>query len=247
MSQLPVNVLDLAIVGIMLLSAVLASVRGFTREVLAIGSWVAAGFAAYAFHPMVLPMVEPYIANKQFALAAAIAAVFFVVLIAVSLITVKISDIILDSSIGALDRTLGFMFGAGRGFLIAVVAFMFFDYLVGEGRQPDMLRDARLRPVLKQTGDTLFALMPDDPNFLGPLKRKPTEPSSAPAPGQAIVPVPAPPSGTTPISAGRTTGTAVAPATPAPAAAPAPAPAKPADQQSLQRLIDTTNPAQPKR
>ncbi len=243
MSQLPVNVLDLAIVGIMLLSAVLASVRGFTREVLAIASWVAAGFAAYAFHPHVMPFLEPYIANKQFLLAASIAAVFFLVLIAVSLITVKISDLILDSSIGALDRTLGFIFGTARGFLIAVVAFMFFDYLVGEGRQPDLLRDARMRPVLKQTGDALFAAMPDDPSLLGPLRR----PSGAPP-----QPVPAPGGNATPATPQS--------GAPAPAAAPPPvqvrpaqsggaAPAqgtsvqtRPADQQGLQRLIDSTEP-----
>lgn len=214
MSQLPVNVLDIAIVGIVLLSAILASVRGFTREVLAIGSWVAAGFAAYAFHPLVLPFLEPYIANKQLALAAAIASVFFAVLIVVSIITVKISDLILDSSIGALDRTLGFLFGAARGFLIAVVAFMFFDYLVGEGRQPDILRDARLRPFLKQAGDGLFALMPDDPKIPGLGKPK-TETQAAP--------------------------------TPAPSGGTAPEAAKPADQQGLKQLIESTGGSQPKR
>ena len=42
MSQLPISLLDLLVIGIVLLSALLASVRGFTREVLAIGSWVIA-------------------------------------------------------------------------------------------------------------------------------------------------------------------------------------------------------------
>ena len=37
---------------------------------------------------------------------------------------------ILDSRIGALDRTLGFLFGLARGLLIVVVAFMFFSWLV---------------------------------------------------------------------------------------------------------------------
>ena len=46
------------------------------------------------------------------------AAVFFVTLIIVSLFTVRLSDAILDSKIGALDRSLGFVFGAARGFLL---------------------------------------------------------------------------------------------------------------------------------
>ncbi len=46
------------------------------------------------------------------------------------MITVRISDMILDSRVGALDRTLGFLFGLGRGLLIVVVAFVFFNWLV---------------------------------------------------------------------------------------------------------------------
>ena len=124
MSQLPISLLDLLVIGIVLLSALLASVRGFTREVLAIGSWVIAAIAAYILHPRVLAFVEPHVANRQVALAIAIAIVFLVTLVIVTMITVKLSDIILDSSIGALDRTLGFLFGAARGFLIAAVAFL---------------------------------------------------------------------------------------------------------------------------
>ena len=44
---------------------------------------------------------------------------------------------ILDSRIGALDRTLGFLFGLGRGLIIVVVAFLFFAWLVPADKQPD--------------------------------------------------------------------------------------------------------------
>lgn len=137
MNNLPVSALDLIVMGIVLISALLAAVRGFTREVLAIGSWIAAAAAAYALHPALLPYARDYIPNANLALAAAIAAVFLGTLVIVSFITVKLSDMILDSKIGALDRTLGFLFGAARGLLIAVIAFVFFDKLVGEKQQPD--------------------------------------------------------------------------------------------------------------
>jgi membrane protein required for colicin V production len=177
MSQFPVSVLDLIVIGIVLLSALLASVRGFTREVLAIASWVIAAFVAYAFHPAVLPYFTPHIANPQIALAATIAVLFLGVLVLVSLITVKISDLILDSRIGALDRSLGFLFGAFRGFLIAAIAFMFFDKLVGEKQHPDWVREAKLRPILQEAGNQLLAMLPTDPNFLNSLK-----PALPPAP-----------------------------------------------------------------
>lgn len=166
------SLFDLLVIGIVILSALLASVRGFTREVFAIASWVAAGAAAYAFHPFVLSYVTPYIANKQIALAAAIAIVFLIVLVAVTLVTVRISDMILDSRIGTLDRSLGFLFGAARGLLIAAIAFIFFDKLVGEKQYPEWVKNARLRPILKETGDVILGFVPADPEMLERLKNR---------------------------------------------------------------------------
>jgi membrane protein required for colicin V production len=202
MSNLPVTALDLVVLGVVFISALLAAVRGFTREVLAIGSWIAAAVAAYALHPFVVPYLKDYIPNAQLQLAAAIAAVFLVTLVIVSFITVRLSDLILDSKIGALDRTLGFLFGAARGLLIAVIAFVFFDKLVGEKQQPDWVRLAKLRPVLKETGDQIIALLPDDPEgMIAKWKAKkrldggdPAEPPAAPgATPQPTVPAPADP------------------------------------------------------
>ena len=47
--------------------------------------------------------------------AAAVSAggVFLGTLLIVSIITARISDMVLDSRVGALDRTLGFLFGLG--------------------------------------------------------------------------------------------------------------------------------------
>ncbi len=145
--------LDLAVLGIVLVSALLSMMRGFTREVLAIASWAAAAAAAYYFYPMVMPYLAPYIHKEVIAQAAAAAIVFFVTLIVVSLFTVRLSDAILDSKIGALDRSLGFVFGVARGFLLAVVAFAIFNWLVSEKQQPEWVKNARTRPVLTETAD----------------------------------------------------------------------------------------------
>jgi hypothetical protein len=77
------SVLDLVVIGVVVISALLAAVRGFTREVLAIGAWVAAGAAAWFLHPMVLPLVKPYIKSDTVALAAAIGGIFILTLIIV--------------------------------------------------------------------------------------------------------------------------------------------------------------------
>ncbi len=122
--------LDLGLIVVVLISAFLAMLRGFTREVLAIASWGARRVAAIYLHPLLLPYVKPYISKEPVGLAVSAAAVFFRDLIIVSLITIKLSDAILDSKVGALDRSLGFVFGAARGLLLCVIAFVFFSWLV---------------------------------------------------------------------------------------------------------------------
>jgi membrane protein required for colicin V production len=165
--------LDLGLIVVVLISAFLAMLRGLTREVLAIASWGAAALAAIYLHPLALPYVKPYIAKDVIALAVAAAAVFFVTLIAVSLITIKLSDAILDSRIGALDRSLGFLFGAVRGLLLCVIAFVFFNWLVPAQTQPGWVKTARVKPLLQATGDRLMAILPDDPEGLLNKLKKP--------------------------------------------------------------------------
>ena len=104
---MPITLLDGILVGFTLVSAMLAMVRGFSREILSIASWAAAAAAAFFFYPLVLPYVQPYIDNEQIAMVAAAGVVFVLALIIVTVITMKIADWIINSRIGALDRTLG--------------------------------------------------------------------------------------------------------------------------------------------
>ncbi|PZU85105.1 MAG: colicin V synthesis protein [Chelatococcus sp.] len=182
---MPVTILDLVVIGVVLISALLAAVRGLTREVLAIASWVAAAAVAWVFHPQLLPMAKQYISNETVALIASIAALFLGTLIVVSLVTARVSDFVLDSRIGALDRTLGFVFGAARGLLLAVIGYLFFAQLMGDKQMPVWAKDAKAKPVLEETGRSLLAMLPQDmsPDFIkGLLKPKAgTEPTEAPA------------------------------------------------------------------
>jgi membrane protein required for colicin V production len=222
--------LDVGVIAIVLISAVLAMVRGFTREVLAIASWGAAAVAAIYFHPLVLPYVKPYISKDTVALAAAAAIVFFATLIIVSIITVKVSDAILDSKVGPLDRSLGFIFGALRGLLLCVIAFAFFNWLVPQKAQPEWVKDAKIKPLLQSTGEQLMAMLPDDPEgLLNKLKKAkpvaneeaapdsdtddkltPNGPTAAPAPAPATTPAPSP----APIPSSPAKPPAAAPASP---------------------------------
>lgn len=154
------TVLDVIVLVVVLISAVLAMVRGFVREVLSVASWVAAAAAAYYLYGQLLPLVEPYFDNRTIAVIVAAAAIFFVALIVASYITMKISDFVIDSRIGALDRAFGFVFGAVRGVLLLVIALLFFNWLVPN--PPGWVANARSKPFLDNLGEQLMAALPED-------------------------------------------------------------------------------------
>ena len=179
---MPITLLDGILLGITLVSAVLAMVRGFSREVLSVVSWAAAAAAAYLFYKPVVPFLTPYISNDTIAQIAAAGLVFVVTLIVVSIITMKIADFIIDSRIGALDRTLGFLFGAARGVLLVVVAMLFFNWLVTEN-QPAWVAQAKSKPMIDSLGAKLIGLLPEDPESTILNRLKPgtaTAPDAAP-------------------------------------------------------------------
>jgi len=226
---MPVSYLDLFVIGVVFLSALLAALRGFTREVLAIGSWVVAAVVAYLFYPQVVPVVQQYvpIANKTMVLAIAAGSVFFITLVVAYFVTAKLSDMILDSSIGPLDRTLGFVFGAARGLLIAVICFMLVSVFLAKPEvQPAWMREAKLRPLLESSSEVIRGLLPENPDLLI-QQRLQGRPQDTEPPQESVPPL-----------------------TPAPAVPErrtnAPAQPAPTDRQGLQRILETSGqPARP--
>ncbi len=187
---MPFTVLDLVVIGVVLISALLAALRGFTREVLAIGSWVVAAIVAYLTYKTLSPYVAQQLPSMKAPVPDIIAgvAIFFVTLIIAYILTGRISDMILDSRIGALDRTLGFIFGAARGLLLMVIAFLFFQFFAGNSSYP-WVEAAKTRPFLAASAEKLKALIPDDlESYVSKLKApKATDaPKEGEAPGTPL-------------------------------------------------------------
>ena len=179
---MPITLLDVLLLVVMLISGLLAMIRGFMREVLSIAAWgIAAAVTLWAF-PRVTPLAQTYFSSDTVAKGVSIAVVFLVTLLVVSIVTVRISDMVLDSKVGALDRSLGFLFGLGRGLIIVVVAFLFFAWLVPDRSQPDWVRGAKSKVVLQSTGQWLMGMLPDDPEstILKRLKKPKPEDRDAP-------------------------------------------------------------------
>ena len=176
-----ISYLDAALVAVVAISGLVAMYRGFTREFLSIISWAAA--AAVAFYVTFYQRGWAAELARQFSdqpqqvhliIAQVIigSALFLVVLIIVHLITSHISDVVLDSRIGAIDRILGLLFGVVRGFILVVIPYMFAVSFVckdgatraiAQGCQPGELprwvEDARSKDMIKGTGSALFGVL----------------------------------------------------------------------------------------
>jgi membrane protein required for colicin V production len=159
----PFSYLDIGLIGLALLSGLLAMYRGLAREVLSIVSWAAAAgagaFMWFKDKPVAfatemttsLSLPHPLIARVGLAAGA-----FLITLVVVHLITSRMSDAILDSRIGVIDRSLGFLFGAARGFMIVLIPYMFYSvYGPQEAQQFDFVKRSMFRSTLDKSSAAL--------------------------------------------------------------------------------------------
>jgi membrane protein required for colicin V production len=174
-----ISYLDAALVAIVAISGLVAMYRGFTREVLSILSWVAAAGACVYFvfkHKAEAQQIaDQFHAPLLVAQVAVGGIIFLVVLIIVHLLTARISDTVLDSRVGAIDRVLGLLFGLVRGFVLVVIPFMFYESFVDKPEQQyPWVRDALSRPYIKSTGDSLRVILQKmvPPQLMGPEQQQ---------------------------------------------------------------------------
>lgn len=158
--------LDVVLVSIMLISGFLAIMRGFFREFMSLVAWGgAAGAAALVLsvpelREQAADLLKPYLDNNDTLIIIAIAGiVFLVMLIVLSIITVKLSDSLLESGAGPIDRTLGFFYGLVRGLALMVIMFTLFIWYIPREKVPSELRDAAMLPLVENSSFFLVDTM----------------------------------------------------------------------------------------
>lgn len=172
MQGLPVNGLDLAVGAILLISALIAFIRGFVHEVLSIAAWIGAVAAVIYGFPFVQPHVRGLIPINWAADAAAAVGIFILVLLILSIATHAVARAIQKSALGNLDRSLGFVFGIARAVVILAVGLIITDWLT-ERERPRWIETAKTLPVIEMAAEGLISVLP--PSFMPPvLAPKPT-------------------------------------------------------------------------
>lgn len=197
------NPVDVVVLLVLVVSALLALLRGFVAEILSIVGWVLAVFAVmYGLQPL-QPHLEAYMGKGLLSMASSAGVLFVGTLALMSSVSYVISRQMRGHHLSAIDRSLGFLFGLLRGALLVCllyicVSFVFPPKKEGEVDPNSMqatLKSARTQPALEAGSQLIIALAPnkslsiDDLTKASPLEalmqpKPPAEGESKPDTGE---------------------------------------------------------------
>ncbi|MGF1551719.1 MAG: CvpA family protein [Paracoccaceae bacterium] len=168
------TIVDFGVLGVALVSGLLAYSRGFTREAFALAGWVVAGAVGLYLAPFVEPLIREAPVIGDFlagscvlSIIAAIVVVIAFALLVLSVFTPLASNAVLDSALAPLDRALGFAFGVVRGLVLVAVAYFVYDSLKGQQEWPPVA-EAASRPYLEEAITEVEIALPSDiPGWFG--------------------------------------------------------------------------------
>ena len=135
---------DLTVFGFLVISGLVAFVRGLVREVLGIGAWVGAVAAAIMALPTMRGIVRNWFATPEWVDPVSFIIVFLVALIVLTLVARTIGSVVRGSALSGVDRTLGLVFGLARGAAVVIIAYIIGQMVFPIERWPDVVLNARM-------------------------------------------------------------------------------------------------------
>ncbi len=112
---------DWAIITILTVSTLMSLRRGFLKEALSLGTWVAAFIIARQFHGPMDQLLETQIIDSLMRSIAAFTALFVCTLLVGAAFGFLLGALIDATGLSSTDRVLGMVFGFARGALIVTV------------------------------------------------------------------------------------------------------------------------------
>lgn len=167
--------LDLVVLGILLVSAAVAFMRGFVREVLTIGSLAGAAAATLVFGSALTPVTRGWIVDpnatepqmlfnlvpyEMLAPVAAYALVFVGTLVVLTMVTHMVSKGVHAVGLGPVDRSLGVVFGLLRGVVIVGLMSLVLNFVLSDTQRDQFFGEAKTYPYVNYMASLTEALLP---------------------------------------------------------------------------------------
>ena len=139
---------DLALLGVMIVSGLIAFMRGLVREVLSIAAWLGAAAVALTMLPTIRPWIAPYMPSPEWTDPAGYIILFVISLIVFSLIAKTIGGLVRASAISGIDRSLGLLFGLARGVVLAIAVYIVACMAIPPDHWPPSVLESRSLPYI---------------------------------------------------------------------------------------------------
>ena len=157
------TLIDYGILLMLVLSCILSTLRGMTRELLGLIGWVVSYFIATYGAPIIEDSVIDFVQAKSLGQALAWGLPFATSVVVWFILASLIAPGLKRIGFGVLDRWFGVLFGVVRGFGLVLIAFAFFVYAAeGEKNLPETIRDAQSAPVLSRSAHYLAGFLPTE-------------------------------------------------------------------------------------
>ena len=155
---------DIIILVLIFISALFAFFRGFSLELLSISVWIISFFGSYAYGNNLVNFFNKIVNNILISTAISYVLAFLIIFVIFSFLTRKFSVFIKDSYVGLIDKSLGFIFGILRGYVIVGLCFFLFDYFY-KGKRLEFIDNSKIIPVIKITNNEIFRFLKIDNKY----------------------------------------------------------------------------------
>jgi membrane protein required for colicin V production len=152
---------DLAVLVLVAISAGLSFMRGLVREVLGLAAWAGAAYLSYVGIDYAIGPVRDLVGNEQMSLIIAHTVLFLGGLLVLTIGTSVVAQLFHSLGLGAVDRTLGILFGIARGALLVVAGYIAGGWFATPERWPEPVREARLLPLVADSAAALVQHIPE--------------------------------------------------------------------------------------
>lgn len=158
------NWIDVAIIAVIVLSALISLARGFVKEAMSLAVWIGAFFVASHFY-LDLAAYLGGIQDEMVRHASAIAILFVVTLIVGAILNFILGQLVIKTGLSGTDRLLGLIFGALRGVLV-VSALLFFADSFTAVNEEVWWQSSRLIPHFEIYIQWFFSYLESSSSFL---------------------------------------------------------------------------------
>ena len=157
------NYIDYGVFAILIASGILATLRGFSRELLGVIGWVIAIIFARLTQDLVTEEVENIISDDGLADFLGWLLPFAFAVLAWFVFANLAASSIKKLAVGGLDRPLGFIFGAIRGLVLVVVLYMSVLFLTeDEASFPQSVLDSASITPVRIVASVMTGFAPED-------------------------------------------------------------------------------------